>query len=58
MSFNVGDVVRLKSGGPAMTVVYTTEGNKVTVNWYNGSGFSQQVFPIAALDPVNPEDVG
>lgn len=39
MKFNVGDVVRLKSGGPEMTVFNVSEGSTrpIYCSWFNGS---------------------
>lgn len=36
-SFNIGDTVILKSGGPAMTV-YLVEANQVYAQWFDSSG--------------------
>ena len=36
-SFKVGDVVRLKSGGPPMTVEQTG-GKAIRCAWFNGGG--------------------
>ena len=33
--FSVGDVVRLKSGGPAMTVTYLTDNGKLERHWFD-----------------------
>jgi uncharacterized protein YodC (DUF2158 family) len=38
MQFMVGDVVRLKSGGPKMTVVEATGDGWVTCVWFNPDG--------------------
>ena len=50
---NVGDVVLLRSGGPAMTVI-KTEGideKYVECQWFGGNGKShKEVFVRAALD--------
>jgi uncharacterized protein YodC (DUF2158 family) len=35
--FNVGDTVRLKSGGPTMTVGETVNG-KLSCHWFNQNG--------------------
>lgn len=45
----IGDVVRLKSGGPAMTVQSIEEG-KIWVAWFAGEAISRGCFPLAALD--------
>lgn len=34
MNFKVGDVVTLKSGGPAMTVVQLNDSGTVAVHWF------------------------
>ncbi len=56
--FQVGDVVRLKSGGPAMTVTEprTNSGN-VGVSWFpNNEGKPESwTFPVDALKTVDTE---
>jgi uncharacterized protein YodC (DUF2158 family) len=50
----VGDVARLKSGGPWMTVVKDKleVGSKfVGMAWFDGSALSNEVFPRDALEP-------
>ncbi|MGY6251497.1 YodC family protein [Bosea thiooxidans] len=47
--FNVGDVVRLKSGGPAMTVEQTG-GKAIRCAWFNGGGYNSGVFHLSSLE--------
>lgn len=53
-SFAVGDIVKLKSGGPEMTVrVIPTELNKsYTCQWFAGKKLEQGSFPGDSLEPV------
>jgi uncharacterized protein YodC (DUF2158 family) len=51
MRFHVGDQVRLKSGGPTLTVAKIT-GDEVLCFWFESSEcLHQQVFPAATLGP-------
>jgi uncharacterized protein YodC (DUF2158 family) len=50
--FKPGDTVRLKSGGPAMTVV-AVEGERITCDWFEGSKKHEDTFPAAGLDLDN-----
>jgi uncharacterized protein YodC (DUF2158 family) len=45
----VGDTVRLKSGGPLMTVEILEEGTAHCV-WFNGTTAIRGGFPVAALE--------
>ena len=67
MTFAPGDVVRLKSGGPVMTVESLSgEGNSVHCFWFQGSDFTDAGrtlswrssetgwFPNVVLDYVKP----
>lgn len=52
MQFKIGDVVRLKSGGPPMTVTYVSEeyGRKLSCRWFvQGHEVRQDQFPPEAL---------
>lgn len=46
--FNVGDVVRLKSGGPKMTVCQKSE--VYLCCWFNGEAGEQGSFPAQSLE--------
>lgn len=51
--FSVGDIVRLKSDGPWMTVTKDRleAGSKfVAVAWFDGSSLNSEVFPKDALE--------
>lgn len=58
MSFEVGDTVILKSGGPVMTVTYVGREGKVDCTWFNkeGGNFSpnSHTFRTDALMQKNP----
>ncbi|TIL91446.1 MAG: DUF2158 domain-containing protein [Mesorhizobium sp.] len=48
--FDVGDVVRLISGGPALTVLSACEEcGEVEVAWFDGASLSVQGLPEEAL---------
>ena len=47
-----GDVVRLKSGGPDMTVEICNDDQEACCSWFDASGFSQRFFPAACLTPA------
>lgn len=49
MSFRVGDVVQLKSGGPAMTVT-EVNGTDVTCSWFVRDEPKINVYPSDALE--------
>jgi uncharacterized protein YodC (DUF2158 family) len=49
----IGDVVKLKSGGPALTVTDSQDDAEVMCVWYDGRDFSQRVFPTGALVKVD-----
>jgi uncharacterized protein YodC (DUF2158 family) len=46
--FNVGDVVQLKSGGPAMTIQSITEGMAFCI-WFDGKKKEQSAFELKTL---------
>lgn len=56
MSFKIGDVVGLKSGGTNMTVTNPAAGgvapfdSQVACSWFDGKRFRKEVFPPDALE--------
>lgn len=54
-SFQIGDVVRLKSGGPDMTVTYLGTDGQIQCEWYEGGQFAHHAFPPAALVKAEPK---
>jgi uncharacterized protein YodC (DUF2158 family) len=56
--FKEGDVVRLKSGGPMMTVSramyysYTLDGADIYCQWFVGNSLQSQKFPHDVLEIV------
>lgn len=60
--FKIGDVVRLKSGGPDMTVVSLNENSmthkgQIKCQWFEKNRPQDSIFPSAALEKVD-EDAG
>ena len=59
MNLQVGEIVRLKSGGPAMTVVATgarAEPGVVECAWFDrDNAYAAASFPPRALERVNLE---
>jgi len=51
-TFSVGDVVRLKSGGPDMAVVYTDPDGTIDCAWFDGKEKKIGSFPAAAVETV------
>lgn len=52
-SHEIGAVVRLKSGGPSMTVDSFTHDREVVCQWFAGSKLERGVFPAQSLEPVS-----
>lgn len=53
--FELGEVVRLNSGGPLMTVLYSNGGKEhngflITCAWFNQGVFGSATFPFEALE--------
>ncbi len=57
MAFAPGDIVQLKSGSPALTVV-AVEGETVTVYWYADEvgEFRSHMVPAVALEALDLSD--
>jgi uncharacterized protein YodC (DUF2158 family) len=51
MTFKIGDVVRLKSGGPSMTITKLPENNTNSyyATWFSGEKYEAHYFPFEAL---------
>ena len=55
--FETGEIVKLKSGGPKMTVgyIYKEGFNKITCFWFDGCTYCAHPFPEVALVKVLEE---
>ncbi|MFG0496399.1 YodC family protein [Pseudomonas sp. YQ_13] len=54
--FNIGDLVRIKSGGPVMTVNSVTAGGLIFVcQWFAGKKLESGRFPAEALLQVEED---
>ena len=47
--FKPGDVVQLKSGGPAMTVGGRVAEDSIRCHWFDGATAKTEIFPVAAI---------
>jgi uncharacterized protein YodC (DUF2158 family) len=54
----VGDVVRLKSGGPLMTIRVIDKDDPADswCHWFDGNRSCLELFPTACLEPATKED--
>lgn len=52
--FNIGDTVKLKSGGPDMTVRIVPEGKRTVYvcQWFAGKKLDSGTFPVESLVAV------
>ena len=50
--FIIGDLVKLKSGSPAMTVIKIFNNNTVKCSWFKDNEVSYQDFPVLSLDKI------
>jgi len=58
-TFKIGDIVRLRSGGPDMTVKETVNYKRepeYTCQWFAGRKLESGVFQPESLEEVQPED--
>ena len=54
--FQVGDVVRLKSGGPLMTVQQATYADNIVCTWFGESNKRMsEGFHLRTLQKIRPE---
>lgn len=49
MDLKVGDLVRLKSGGPQMTVI-SVDQDGIECTWFDNGGIKQHMFAPETLD--------
>ena len=56
--FAVGTIVKLKSGGPDMTVQTTVKEGYLYAQWFAGKKLEQGRFPVSSLEEVKPEAKG
>lgn len=54
--FNVGDIVKVKSGGPKMTVDQITHKGEVSCTWFSGSKMQTGYFHPETLQKVEEVD--
>lgn len=52
---NKGDLVRLKSGSPVMTVSNADDTQYTECTWHEITGFYSRVFPVETLEMIDPE---
>ena len=52
MTFKVGDIVQLKSGGPKMTVATEVSGKNLWASWFAGAKHERGNFHIDAIELV------
>lgn len=55
--FQIGATVRLKSGGPRMTVTAILGGH-IETQWFEADGAKQRIYPIGALAPAGRKKNG
>jgi uncharacterized protein YodC (DUF2158 family) len=54
MAFKLGEMVKLKSGGPTMTVTHVDKNQLVHTAWFNDKGEENAAhFPAAELEEEN-----
>ncbi len=52
--FKIGDIVQLKSGGPAMTVIAVHPYHITVAYFVDGARLTDSMLPPEALMPLNP----
>ena len=56
--FDVGTIVKLKSGGPEMTVQTQEREGYIYAQWFAGKKLEQGRFPVSSLEDVKTEVKG
>ena len=56
--FKRGDTVKLKSGGPVMTVASADKEDQVTCQWFDGQKLEQSTFHEDQLEAASPHVKG
>jgi uncharacterized protein YodC (DUF2158 family) len=54
--FEAGDVVRLKSNGPKMTVTGELSNGRISTTWFAGAKLEHGSFPPEVLEHVLPTE--
>lgn len=54
--FKPGDLVKLKSGSPVMTVHHTDSEGEVVLNWFDGQTPKSHVAPQDLLEKVSSDE--
>ena len=58
MTWNSGDRVKVKTGGPPMTVEHENEDmERVQCVWFEGDKMKRELFHPAALEAAGPPDL-
>ena len=57
MELKVGDTVRLKSGGPLMTIE-SIEDNRAFCNWFSNDELKNGTFNVETLEKEDENDLG
>lgn len=52
----LGSTVKLKSGGPLMTITYFSKNSDPVSSWFCGTELFQRSFPVSSLVPEEPND--
>lgn len=57
--FEVGTIVKLKSGGPEMTIQsFSNDGVSVYCQWFAGKKLEAGKFPLESVELIKPEAKG
>ncbi|RPI19510.1 MAG: DUF2158 domain-containing protein [Ignavibacteriae bacterium] len=56
LNFHKGDIVRLKSGSPQMTIQAITNNGLVDCIWFDKDGKHVESFPVETLEKVDSNE--